>query len=61
MVSRCSCRKIDRITGAAGWPKFPNHAKLEIDRAHFLKAYEMSVSKLTGRDRELPEVKAFVE
>jgi hypothetical protein len=52
---------VEQVARQLGWPKFPNPASLETDRAHFLKAYEAAVNKLTDRDRELPEVKAFVE
>jgi hypothetical protein len=31
-----------------------------IDRAYFFKAYQAAVNKLTDRDREVPEVRAFV-
>jgi len=52
---------IEQVAKQMGWPKFPSHDDVEIDRAHFLKAYDAAVTKLTTADMELPEVRAFIE
>ena len=52
---------VEQIARQLGWPKFPTHEEIEIDRAHFFKAYDSAIGKLTDEDRELPEVRAFIE
>ena len=52
---------VEQTARQLGWPKFPRQEDIEIERAHFFKAYEAGMGKLTEEDRELPEVRAFIE
>jgi hypothetical protein len=52
---------VETVARQLGWPKFPSHDDVEIDRAHFFKAYDAAITKLTDDDRELPSVTAYID
>jgi len=52
---------VEKVARQLGWPKFPSHEDIEIDRAHFFRAFESALAKLTDQDRELPQVLAYIE
>lgn len=52
---------VKQVASQLGWPRFPNQADINIDRAHFFKAYESAVGKITDEERELPDVRAYLE
>ncbi len=52
---------VEQVARQMGWPKFPDPENIMADRAHFLRAYDAALDKLTEQDRELPEVRAWIE
>jgi hypothetical protein len=61
-VPRAFCHPlVEEVARRLGWPSFPNSSEEEIDRAHFFKAYESALGKLLEADRDLPEVREFVD
>lgn len=51
---------VETVARQLGWPKFPGDNP-EADRAHFVKAYDAAVNKAMDEERELPEVRAWIE
>jgi len=53
---------VEKVAVMLGWPgKFPVSDEVSVDRAHFVKAYDMAISKASVLDRQIPEIKQFVQ
>jgi len=44
-----------------GWPKFPDVDNLSVDRAHFIKQYDLALNDHLKQGVQLPEVKGYIE
>lgn len=52
---------IERIARLMGWPNFPTSDEIGVDRAHFMRAYEAAVDKGVKINRQVPELKSYIE
>jgi hypothetical protein len=52
---------VEKVAKLLGWPRFPDPDNESIDRAHFLKQYELEVERATSAAVELPEVTRYIE
>ena len=51
---------VERIAYLMGWPSFPGE-NLSTDRAHFIRAYEEELKKFLEQERDIPEVRKYIE
>jgi hypothetical protein len=52
---------VERVAKLLGWPNFPNPENESVDRAHFLKQYEIEVTNQKANAIELPAVTQYIE
>lgn len=52
---------VERVAKLMGWPKFPGNDNEAVDRAHFLKQYEIELQNKTAESVELPAVTGYIE
>jgi hypothetical protein len=52
---------VEKVARLLGWPNFPGVDNEAVDRAHFLKQYEIELQHQTNEAVELPEVTRYIE